>query len=91
MIIYRENAHILRVCSAFLDKLSFNLTSNLKSRGLFSDLAGTTDKRTDKMRNFYDQNTDRFAQFLFAALHFNHHFFFVAISRHWRKSPACRL
>gem|GEM_PF-4896152 len=42
MINCRENAHILRVCSAFLDKLSFNLTSNLKSRGLSNDLEGTT-------------------------------------------------
>ena len=40
-----ENAHILRVCSAFLDTLSFTLTLNLKSRGLSNDLAETTGHR----------------------------------------------
>ncbi len=48
MIICRENAHMLCVCSAFLDKLSFNLTSNLKSRGLFNDLAGTAGELISK-------------------------------------------
>ncbi len=54
MINCRENARILRVCSAFLDNLSFNLTSNLKSRGLPNDLAGTTDRAYNRI--FYPKN-----------------------------------